>query len=133
MCSQRAAVQGTNTPEGCPVEDEHGNITYVSARTRIGLFVCGPDGEWHFGWLITGRQAPQQPVGSPTGSLSGVRAVSAYVLYEPSGSQFAVLAVSQTNASTCQAQCKSGSTGIDRHGAICETSSQVSKSRSRSR
>ena len=38
----------------CPVEDEHGNVTYVKAGTRIGMFVCGADGYWHYGWLITG-------------------------------------------------------------------------------
>src|SRR5437763_2615866 len=64
-------AQGNNTPKGCPVEDEHGNVTYVSQGTRIGLFVCGSDGEWHFGWLVTGRQASQQPVGSPTGTFGG--------------------------------------------------------------
>lgn len=69
-------AQGTNKPKGWPVEDEHGNMTYVSEGTRIGLSVCGSDGEWHFGWLITGRQAPQQPVGSPTGTLGGVYKVS---------------------------------------------------------
>jgi hypothetical protein len=40
-----------DAPQGCPVEDEHGNVTYVPVGTRIGLFHCGSDGEWHFGWL----------------------------------------------------------------------------------
>jgi len=38
---------------GCPVEDEHGNVTYVPVGTVIGLLHCGADGEWHFGWLTT--------------------------------------------------------------------------------
>jgi hypothetical protein len=52
-----------STPKGCPVEDEHGNTTYVEVGTRIGLFVCGADGEWHVGWLINGRVAPPKPTG----------------------------------------------------------------------
>src|SRR4051812_40905579 len=36
---------------GCPVEDEHGNVSYVPVGTVVGLFHCGSDGEWHFGWL----------------------------------------------------------------------------------
>lgn len=38
-----------------PVEDEYGHVFYVPAGTRIGIVVCGEDGYWHFGWLITGR------------------------------------------------------------------------------
>jgi hypothetical protein len=38
---------------GCPVEDEHGNVTYVPVGTVVGLFHCGSDGEWHWGWLTT--------------------------------------------------------------------------------
>jgi hypothetical protein len=37
--------------KGCPVEDERGNVSYVLVGTRISLFHCGSDGEWHFGWL----------------------------------------------------------------------------------
>lgn len=38
---------------GCPVEDEHGNVTYVPVGTIAGLFHCGADGEWHWGWFTT--------------------------------------------------------------------------------
>ena len=30
------------------------STTKVPEGTRIGMFVCGADGEWHFGWLIDG-------------------------------------------------------------------------------
>ena len=59
-------IKGT-TVKGCPVEDEHGNTTYVPVGTRIGLFVCGRDGEWHFGWLITERVAQ---VSTGTGAVA---------------------------------------------------------------
>lgn len=59
-------VKGTGTSKGCPVEDEHGNTTYVEVGTRIGWLVCGSDGEWHFGWLIDGRVAPDND-GGPKG------------------------------------------------------------------
>jgi hypothetical protein len=58
-----AQPNGTQKPKGCPVEDEHGNVTYVEVGTRIGLFVCGADGEWHFGWLITEHVSPTKPTG----------------------------------------------------------------------
>jgi len=51
--AQAQPVNGTGAAKGCPVEDEHGNVTYVPVGTRIGLFHCGSDGEWHFGWLTT--------------------------------------------------------------------------------
>jgi hypothetical protein len=42
---------------GCPVEHENGAVSYVPVGTRIGLFVCGSDGDWRFGWLVDGRTA----------------------------------------------------------------------------
>ena len=39
----------------CPVEDEHGNVTWVDVGTVVGMWRCGADGEWHFGWLVTDR------------------------------------------------------------------------------
>jgi hypothetical protein len=44
---------GGGGSRGCPVEDEHGNVSYVPVGTVVGLFHCGSDGEWHFGWLTT--------------------------------------------------------------------------------
>src|ERR1700689_1765400 len=43
---------------GCPVEDEHGNVTYVPAGTVYLLWHCGADGEWHFGWLTNNIAPP---------------------------------------------------------------------------
>ena len=47
---------GPGGSRGCPVEDEHGNVSYVPVGTVIGLFHCGSDGDWHFGWLTTDLQ-----------------------------------------------------------------------------
>ena len=60
--------------KGCAVEDEHGNVTYVEVGTQIGLFHCGADGEWHFGWLTNGRLVA--PPSSPT-AVTGVVATGA--------------------------------------------------------
>src|SRR4051794_694021 len=54
----------------CPVEDEHGNVTYVSPGTRVGLFFCGKDGEWHFGWAIDSAAAQPQPKPAGTKATS---------------------------------------------------------------
>jgi hypothetical protein len=40
--------------KGCPVENSDGTTSTVEVGTKIGLFVCGADGEWHFGWVVTG-------------------------------------------------------------------------------
>ena len=70
-------VGGTGATRGCPVEDEHGNVTYVSVGTQIGLFHCGSDGEWHFGWATTDRLSPPagstSPVAGATQSASVMR------------------------------------------------------------
>ena len=46
-------VGPTGSARGCPVEDEHGNVTYVPAGTGYLLWHCGADGEWHFGTVTT--------------------------------------------------------------------------------
>jgi hypothetical protein len=56
--AQAQPINGSGTSRGCPVEDEHGNVTYVPVGTRVGLFHCGSDGEWHFGWLTTDLVGP---------------------------------------------------------------------------
>lgn len=44
--------QGT-TPASCDVVDsDTGEVTQVPEGTRVGLFYCGSDGEWHFGTII---------------------------------------------------------------------------------
>jgi hypothetical protein len=54
---------------GCPVEDEHGNVTYVPVGSTFSLFHCGADGEWHFGWATTDRR-----VGPRSGPAAGITA-----------------------------------------------------------
>jgi hypothetical protein len=47
-----ASARPNTGPRGCPVENEHGDVSYVGTGTRIGLVRCGSDGDWHFGWLV---------------------------------------------------------------------------------
>jgi hypothetical protein len=62
-----------NSPKGCPVEDEHGNVSYVPTGTVVGLFHCGSDGEWHFGWLTTEMVAPTgHPIAGTTGASAPI-------------------------------------------------------------
>src|SRR4051812_35370739 len=59
-----AQRRGRIRARGCPVEDANGPPSTVAVGTRIGLFVGGSDGEWHFGWLINARPtAPPPPPG----------------------------------------------------------------------
>jgi hypothetical protein len=67
--------QGGGGGRGCPVEDEHGNVTYVAVGTIAGLWHCGSDGEWHWGWFTTdlvsgGTSTSTGNIGSTTGTLS---------------------------------------------------------------
>jgi len=43
--------QGSGGTKGCQIEND-GRIETVPVGTKVGLFTCGEDGEWHFGWLI---------------------------------------------------------------------------------
>lgn len=43
--------QGSGGTTGCQIEND-GKIETVPVGTKVGLFTCGEDGEWHFGWLI---------------------------------------------------------------------------------
>ena len=52
--------------KGCPVEHEDGRVTYVPVGTQVGLFKCGSDGEWHFGWLVDHRVQPTTDSGPAT-------------------------------------------------------------------
>jgi hypothetical protein len=58
--------------KGCPVENSNGTTSTVAVGTRIGLFYCGADGEWHFGWLVNGRteEVPPKPVVGPVALTS---------------------------------------------------------------
>ena len=49
--------QGTGTTKGCQVEND-GKVETVPVGTKVGLFTCGSDGEWHFGWLVNAISAP---------------------------------------------------------------------------
>jgi hypothetical protein len=49
---------GSGGAKGCPVEHEDGSVTYVPVGSQIGLFHCGSDGDWHFGWLTTDLVKP---------------------------------------------------------------------------
>ena len=42
----------TNTTRMCPMEVD-GRTVYVPVGTRFGMFVCGSNGQWKWGWLIT--------------------------------------------------------------------------------
>lgn len=56
--------KGTGPAKGCQIEND-GKIETVPVGSRVGLFVCGSDGEWHFGWLITGLSAPPHKTVKP--------------------------------------------------------------------
>jgi len=49
--------QGTGTTKGCQVEND-GKVETVPVGTKVGLFTCGSDGEWHFGWLVSAVSNP---------------------------------------------------------------------------
>ncbi len=50
---------GSGEAKGCEVYNENtGKTELVPVGSKVGLFTCGSDGEWHFGWLITGLRPP---------------------------------------------------------------------------
>ena len=49
--------QGTGTAKGCQVEND-GKVETVPVGSKVGLFTCGSDGEWHFGWLVNAVSSP---------------------------------------------------------------------------
>ena len=59
-----------STPASCDVEDENGNTSQVPEGTRVGLFYCGSDGNWHFGTVILDHEA-SATVGGSTGGITG--------------------------------------------------------------
>jgi hypothetical protein len=58
--------KGTGGTAGCQIEND-GKVETVPVGTKVGLFTCGQDGEWHFGWLINAIKAPSKTL-APSGS-----------------------------------------------------------------
>lgn len=71
----------TGPAKGCLIEN-NGKLETVAVGSKIGLFTCGSDGEWHFGWFINAISGPQHKTVKPvvTGVIQhGVlRAAKAY-------------------------------------------------------
>jgi hypothetical protein len=49
--------QGSGGSKGCLIEND-GHLETVPVGSKILLFTCGADGEWHLGWLVTQISAP---------------------------------------------------------------------------
>ena len=67
------------TAKGCPVVDEHGNVTYVAPGTIYLLFHCGTDGQWHWGLLTNDLARPPKgdhPIDTPSPVIAGAPARS---------------------------------------------------------
>jgi len=81
--AQADRKQGTGGATGCQIEND-GKVETVPVGTKIGLFTCGEDGEWHFGWLINAIGARPKGMANPgsPGAGHGVGAVRKGVLYE---------------------------------------------------
>ena len=59
-----------NTPATCDVYNENtGKIEQVPEGSRVGLFYCGQDGEWHVGWLVDARVGGTTTPPKPKASL----------------------------------------------------------------
>jgi hypothetical protein len=67
-----AQPKGGGTAKGCPVENADGTTSTVPVGTQIGLFHCGSDGEWHFGWLTTDLVKPPTTTGGTVGTIGTV-------------------------------------------------------------
>jgi len=59
-----ADKKGTGPAAGCQIEND-GKIETVAVGSKVGLFTCGSDGEWHFGWLINAISAPPKKTIKP--------------------------------------------------------------------
>jgi hypothetical protein len=56
--------KGSGGSQGCLIEND-GKLETVPVGSKVGLFTCGSDGEWHFGWLINAVAArPSKSVSS---------------------------------------------------------------------
>lgn len=80
--AQADKKQGTGGTTGCLIEND-GKLETVPVGTKIGLFTCGQDGEWHFGWLINAISARPKGKANPVGTgTKGVSVVRDGVLHE---------------------------------------------------
>jgi len=61
--------QGNGGAAGCQIEND-GKIETVPVGTKIGLFTCGEDGEWHFGWLINSISGAKVKADPSTGGAT---------------------------------------------------------------
>lgn len=62
-----------STPASCDVVDSvTGKITQATEGTQAGLFYCGADGQWHFGWAVnaTRNTEPKPPVKKRPGAAA---------------------------------------------------------------
>jgi hypothetical protein len=59
--------KGTGTAKGCLIEND-GKLETVAVGSKVGLFTCGSDGEWHFGWLINAISVPRNKTVKPVGT-----------------------------------------------------------------
>jgi hypothetical protein len=68
---------GTGGSTGCQIEND-GHVETVPVGSKVGLFTCGQDGEWHFGWLINAAKVPGKSLnpGSSTPLHHGVMQVA---------------------------------------------------------
>ncbi len=64
-----AIKQGNGGAAGCQIEND-GKIETVPVGTKIGLFTCGEDGEWHFGWLINSISGAKVKANASTGGAT---------------------------------------------------------------
>jgi hypothetical protein len=75
----QVAGGGSGRSAGCPVVDGDGNVVgHAEVGTRVGLFYCGSDGDWHFGWFTSA--APLPPLRAPAPPSATITAVSSGVL-----------------------------------------------------
>ncbi len=75
-----ARPRNGSTPASCDVENENGTTSQVPEGTRVGLFYCGSDGEWHFGTVILDWSKVQVAPTTPTKPITGVVATRSATL-----------------------------------------------------
>jgi len=64
-----ADKKGTGPVAGCQIEN-NGKIETVAVGSKVGLFTCGSDGEWHFGWLINAISVPPKKTIKPLPTMA---------------------------------------------------------------